>query len=309
MPIHFIGASKATKNSLQGFLLDNEDYTVFQLKLISDLIKIPEPSKILFLDFFNPGLEILKYFHEQKNISVKYGALIHGGTFFDDDIYNMPWLNASELAWAEIYSVVYIASNSAKKKLPNQIRNKAKAIPWGLDNFARSQSNKLKKYDVIFPHRLSPDKGTDDLIKIVKSLPKIQFAITAPQDSKTLSSNPYYQQLKKLDNVTFILQQNQRQHAQTLSQARMILSCAKQETFGYAVIKAVLNGCIPILPYSQCYPDFFKTKYLYRNLPEAIHNIQKYKKLDTEGSSSPFKSNDVDLFSFQNHLEDFFGKK
>ena len=77
-PINFIGPTKAAKNNLHGFLLDDEYYISYQLKLIGDLIRLKDPVKILFLDFFNPGLDLLRYYHEQKNVSVKYGALAGG---------------------------------------------------------------------------------------------------------------------------------------------------------------------------------------------------------------------------------------
>jgi len=309
IPIHFIGPTKPIKNNLPGLLLDDERYTRFQLKLISHLINLKEPTKILFLDFFNPGLDILRYHHEQKGIHAKYGALLHGGTFFDDDIYSMPWLRGFESAWAEIYDVVYVASNYAKRKLPSRIYNKAKVLPWGLDSFKKINHFKNKKYDVIFPHRLSPDKGVEDLIKIVKFLPMIKFTITSPQEYQTIKSNLYYKELKKSNNVNFILGQNQIQHAHTLSQSNIVLSCAKQETFGYSVMKSVLYGCIPVLPKNQCYPEFFRKEYLYQTMPEAVNMIKKYTSIKQGVRPIALKIKNSEKLSFKNHLDDFFGKK
>lgn len=63
--INFVGPTKSVNNNLRGFLLDDERYTKNQLKQIGDLIKLKNHTKILFLDFFNPGFDLLRYYHEQ----------------------------------------------------------------------------------------------------------------------------------------------------------------------------------------------------------------------------------------------------
>lgn len=309
-PIRFVGLNKPLKNNLKDFLLDDEHYIKSQLNLIGELIKIKKPAKILFLDFFNPGLDLLKYHHEQKNIKMKYGALLHGCTFFNHDIYNQTWLRSFEFAWAKIYDIIYVASFYAKNNLPKQIRIKSKVLPWGLDNFHHTISTN-KKYDVIFPHRLSPDKGIKDLIKIVKSLPMIKFVLTIPQVKHITQYNPYYKELKRYHNVKFISGANQRKHNLILPQARIVLSCAKQETFGYSVMKSVLSGCIPVLPNSQCYPEFFKKNYLYQTLTEAREMIQNHisRKKDTIDNKQIFlKPNHINRLSFVSHFQNFFQK-
>jgi len=158
VPINFIGPTKAVNNNLRGFLLDDERYTKNQLKQLGDLIKLKNPTKILFLDFFNPGVDLLRYYHEQRNISVKYGALLHGGTFFNDDIYNMSWLSGFELAWAGIYDRIYVASDYAKNNLPRQLRLKSKVLPWGLDGFNKIECVK-KNMTFYFPIGLARTRG------------------------------------------------------------------------------------------------------------------------------------------------------
>jgi len=169
-----------------------------------------------------------------------------------------------------------------------------------------------KKYDVLFPHRLSPDKGIEDLIEIIKRLPTIKFAIISPQIDAIMRLNPYYKKIRKFSNVEFILGEDDKQHNKTISSARVVLSCAKQETFGYSVMKSVLSGCIPVLPQNQCYTEFFKKEYLYQNLTEAIKMIKKHTSIKLINQSQQrdfmfFKKNNPE-FSFKNHFQDFFEK-
>ena len=188
--IEFIGCKRAVQNNLKTHLLDDEAYTRYQLTVLSKLMKKSKVEKILFLDFFNLGFDILRYFHEQKNQKVKYGALLHGGTFFENDIYSMSWLSSCELAWADMYDTVYVGSKYAKNKLPQKLRLKTKAMSWGMDSFSPLHSE-FKKYDVIFPHRLNPDKGVEEFIQIVELLPGVQFFVTCPQSLNILKKNPY----------------------------------------------------------------------------------------------------------------------
>ncbi|MFW0837945.1 MAG: hypothetical protein ACKKL5_03005 [Candidatus Komeilibacteria bacterium] len=308
--IKFIGLLEPIDNTLSGFLLDDEIYTKYQSFLISDLMNLKTPAKILFLDFFNLGFDLLRYLHEQTNANVKYGSLIHGGSFFDEDIYNMPWLSNFENAWADLYDTMYIASNYGKNRLPDSFKDKVKVIPWGMDGF-RSEASVNKINDVIFPHRLSPDKGVEDFIMIVDSLPQVKFIVTVPQKKSVISKNKYYNVLKKYTNVKFIFNESMENHNITLSSARVVLSCAKQEIFGYSIAKSVASGCIPVLPKDQCYPEFYQRKYLYKNIQDAISMIEdviiesKSNTLSNEGNSKCIY--DFETFSFKNHFDDFFG--
>jgi glycosyltransferase involved in cell wall biosynthesis len=209
-----------------------------------------------------------------------------------------------------LYDSIYIASNYGKNNLPNSFKNKVKVIPWGMDNFKAKVSNN-KIYDVIFPHRLSPDKGIEEFIIIVNSLPQFKFVVTVPQREKIISLNKYYKILKKCHNVAFIFNEDMERHNVTLSSARIVLSCAKQEIFGYSVAKSVVSGCVPVLPNDQCYPEFYKKDYLYDNIQEAIFMIKDIVSKTKDNAiladcKNPCISN-FESFSFKNHFDDFFG--
>jgi glycosyltransferase involved in cell wall biosynthesis len=53
------------------------------------------------------------------------------------------------------------------------------------------------------------------------------------------------------------------QYQNLMARADFVLSTARQEFQGLAVMEAVQQGCIPVLPDRLCYPEFFPSRYLY----------------------------------------------
>lgn len=313
LPIDFLEVTKPLENNLKGELLDDKRYIVGQQGLIKNLINFGPVSKILFLDFFNPGFDLVKYFHEQQSYRCKYGALLHGGSFLKNDLYSWNWLKSFELAWFNAYDQIYAPSNFLANSIPYIFKRKIGVFQWGLDFFRSPKFNNNKIIDVVFPHRLNRDKGIDDFLKIVSHMPNIKFYITSPQKEVFFKNNSYYKKLNRYKNTAFLCGQTSSEHANTLSQSKIILSCAKQENFGYAVMKAILNGCIPILPNKLCYPEFFDKDFLYNNIEEAISKINKFISQDIKNINDTKQKlfvtrNKIRSFSFVSLLKDFFYK-
>lgn len=311
MEIGLLGFTRPFPNSIIGGILDDTKYISGQIQTLKEIIVSGRGRRILFLDFFNPGLDIVKYFHTQKKQACRYGALLHGGSFLSNDLYSWPWLRNFEAAWAGVYGVIYVPSRFLAGVCPINFRKKAKVFPWGLDAYKCLPKSEMKKYDVVFPHRLDADKGIETFIRIVVSLPEINFAVTVAQRQDILRANPYYLALKKFQNVVFISNQSTANHLRTLSQSRVVLSCAKQENFGYAIMKAVLCGAIPVLPRRVCYPEFFADCFLYDNAQQAARLIKKYLSRDPDDKIEKLlrqRVNIIGRYSFVPLLKDFFCK-
>jgi glycosyltransferase involved in cell wall biosynthesis len=62
-----------------------------------------------------------------------------------------------------------------------------------------------------------------------------------------------------------------------LKQADIVVSTAKHEFYGIAVIEAVRAGCRPLLPRALAYPELFPEKYLYKKgeLPAKLADLLK----------------------------------
>ena len=258
--------------------MDDHQYISGQLESLGELLKLDVPRgsrlNLLFLDAFNPGLDLIRYAHEKRGINVRYSALVHGGTYLSDDLYDFPWLSPYENSWFKTYDRLYVSSSYSKSKLSREFQDKAKIFPWGLDAFTAQPASK-RDVDVIFPHRLDRDKGAHALAGLAESLPNKLFLVTVPS-FQSLVGNPYYDQCRKIANIEYVVSEDDEGHAKTLGRAKVVFSNSKQELYGYSVMKAVLSGAVPVLPKDQCYPDFFPVEYMYDDLGAARNMIDKF---------------------------------
>jgi hypothetical protein len=60
-----------------------------------------------------------------------------------------------------------------------------------------------------------------------------------------------------------------------LSQSKVLLISAREDTFGYQIIDAILNGCIPIARNSFAYPELLAREYLYNDREELFDLLEK----------------------------------
>jgi glycosyltransferase involved in cell wall biosynthesis len=306
VPILFLGAAKAINNKLSSEkYLDDSLYIKGQLKILNELSReLKKIDRILFLDFFNPGLDLIKYAITQNSRRIKIGSLLHGGSFIPGDLYSDPWLKNFECGWFDINEIVYTPSKYAASVCPKEFKNKIKIFPWGMDSFV-SINNPNKIFEVIFPHRLQSDKGTGDLIEIVKQMPEVNFLITSPQTKNILTKNPYYKKLIIYKNVTFRYVVTNDNIANFLSKSKVVLSCSAQETFGYSIMKAVACGCTPVVPDKTVYVENIDKKFRYTSIKSAVKLIDKYVHYTKKSNARELKQ-EFSSYSFEPLLKDFF---
>lgn len=284
-------------NALREGALDDTQYTQSQAEMMVNLLKMISTKKydrILFIDFFNPGMELVRYFAEQSEHEIKMAALLHGGTFIEGDIYEADWVTRSEQLWGSLFDRVFVPSRYAQSQLPDYLANKTSVYPWGMDNiisegFAKPYNE--RSIDVIFPHRLSSDKGVGDLANIARQLPDVSFVITSP--NSTAEALPY--ELSRLDNITQTNCASTNELHATMGDAKMVLSCAKQELFGYAVAEAVSLGCQPVLPRNQVYTELYSDNVLYSDLIKAVALIRERLSPDYEAASDSINTSFLPL--------------
>jgi len=70
-----------------------------------------------------------------------------------------------------------------------------------------------------------------------------------------------------------------------VGESKVMLITASEETFGYQIVDAVKNNCIPIAPYGCSYPELLPREYLYKDNTELFFLLDdifsKRKKLPT----------------------------
>lgn len=66
-----------------------------------------------------------------------------------------------------------------------------------------------------------------------------------------------------------------RSYYQFLAESKVMLITAREETFGYQVVDAILNQCTPVAPNKYSYPELLSREYLYSNNRELVLILSK----------------------------------
>jgi len=108
-----------------------------------------------------------------------------------------------------------------------------------------SQKN-IKKYEIISASRPSPQKVNLNLEKDVEA----KFSEIIRKDTR--SWDEYFK---------------------FFSESVVLLISSHEDTFGYQIVDAIMNGCIPIAPNKCAYPELLSREYLYNDKEELFKII------------------------------------
>jgi hypothetical protein len=65
------------------------------------------------------------------------------------------------------------------------------------------------------------------------------------------------------------------EYCQALSESKILLVTSREETFGYQVVDAILNGCVPVVPNAFSYPELVPRYLRYDNLTDLLNIIDE----------------------------------
>jgi len=66
-------------------------------------------------------------------------------------------------------------------------------------------------------------------------------------------------------------------YCKALSESQVLLVTAREETFGYQVVDAIINNCIPVVPDAFSYPELVPKEYRYNNITELFDILDDIK--------------------------------
>lgn len=225
---------------------------------IAVLPKLAKNDVVFILDFWNPAIFEMKFWSTRHNLNIKFITLHHGSSHLPGDFASQPgyeWTHNFEDAWVQCYDKIFFGSYNAIDQFSKLPAGKGIVSYLPFDYIAKvmtkvpSDTVRAEK-SVIMPLRLDADKGALEFFEIVKNNPEYTFHASRFHCNVEIPELPNLVMHDAMErDHLFIL----------MSECEYVLSCAKQETFGYGVLEAVMCGCKPILQEStnNCYNEMY----------------------------------------------------
>lgn len=258
-----------------------DNVMVYWQKMINYIIKnVKDGDTILITDFWFPPITTIKYLFSQKKWDVKLFAIHHGSTHLPDDFatqFDGEWASLSEDSWIECYDKIFVGSQSVidimkEQDLKRFEKHNEKFVPTYLpithiqkivESVKKNNNIERKKNTVIFPLRLSDDKGALELFEFAAINPQLKISVASPVNvSPELLSRAVSLNIKFLGILPRV------ELFDKFLESEYVFSWAGQETFGYSVLEAVLMGCYPILCNKNVYPELYPSWVCWDNVLE-----------------------------------------
>lgn len=224
-------------------------------------LDIKDDDVLFWSDISFPGIFGHAIFHKE---CPKMFAFCHATSLNKRDYYlsvrHSKFPIESSLSF--LFDTVFVGSEYHQKKLLNAgnflywKNTKVTYLPFPPIN---SSQIKEKKFDIMSASRPSPQKVDIDLeLKLTSVFGSINRPIAN-------SWQDYF------DNLAL---------------SKILLISAWEDTFGYQIVDAILNGCIPLARNDLAYPELLPKEYLYNDYKDLCEKIDKILNSDN-GMSVP----------------------
>ncbi|CAH1366761.1 unnamed protein product [Tenebrio molitor] len=269
--------------------------------MIHELIPPITTEKILFCSSvlnlaellgIRPDLHILKkvvYFHENqliypvrevkdRDIQYAYNEIT---TCLAADIilFNS---NFNKISFLEnIKKILKILPDWRPKNLESKIEKKSQVIyfPVAFPRISLCEVSNTTLH-IVWPHRWEFDKGPDDFFSVLFKLKENKFPFKVSILGEFFTDNPLIfskaKDILKDEIINFGYVDNKADYYDILASAHVVVSTAKHEFFGVAVLEAVYCGCYPLLPNSLVYPELYPAECLFSDLDDLYIKLRDF---------------------------------
>ena len=257
--IHGLGFKRSPAPPSGCFL--NYSYTIkFKMAQLQEIAKLFEDGLVSdgdvfwFSDLWFPGIESIAYMNYFAKKKIKIKGVIHAGSWTDTDFVRgmERWAKCFEDCLFDLVDEVYVGTNfSAQQLIERRLIDPSKVVVTGLPIDSKLPNDLPPKEDiVVFNGRLCDEKQPHlfDLLKerVSPLFPDAKFV-------KTME-----------------LGLNREDYIDLLGRAKVCVSYALQENFGYGLIEAALQGCVPVVPDRLSYKEIFKDIFRYSTFKESV---------------------------------------
>ena len=238
-------------------VIETNKYKTEQLaKIIEHITPEDRPTVLFFHDLWFPGLINIAYIRDGLGLkNLRICGCLHAGSYTPHDFLNTTgmgvWAGPVETGWfSGIVDKIFVATHYHKNLVcSTRDVNPETVKVTGFPIYPEFQKQAPRENIIVFPHLGGPEKQPEMFYELqeVFTLPTGWRWCSTKEEAKTKTE--YYNLLNK---------------------ARIVLSFSLLETWGIAMLEAVLCGAIPLCPHRLSYPELYFRDFLYDGTVQGI---------------------------------------